>query len=128
MRLSQVLRQIKNVLRNLFARETLGEAPELRDSTAPRRQFAAMLLRGEALPVDAEAAHPRRGAGALRVLFAPEVLPEDPPGPPRAIRPGLLRALFVPEPIVDLPAAPGKPVRSAWLRWLFRFERLDPPP
>lgn len=147
------LREIKNFVRNVFARETLEEAPPSPAPAGPQRQFTAMLFGSEPLSLDAEAAPLPRGSGLLRSLFAPEPLPEDPveppsgagPGPlrvpfgaealpepptqvPAPARPGgLLRALFAPEPLPELPAAAPRPRRSAWLRWLFGFERLGPP-
>lgn len=119
------LRKIKNFVRNVFARETLGEAPPSRAPSEARRSLTAMLFASEPLPLDAE---PRRktGPGLLRFLFGAEVLPEDPPEPARP-RAGLLRAVFAPEPLPELSAAPPGRRRAAWLRWLFRFEHLDPP-
>jgi hypothetical protein len=122
------LREIKNLMRNVFARETLEEAPIATTHRDPKRQFAAMLFRREPLALDPEPPPRASRPGLLSALFARESLPEDPETPrPHAARPGLFRALFAREPLPELSAAPAKPARSAWLRWLFRFERLDPP-
>jgi hypothetical protein len=152
MPLPDQLRTIKNFVRNVFAHETLDEAPVPGAPAEPGRQFAAMLLGREPLALDPEAPA-RTSAGVLGKLLAPEVLPEDPVEPPRAARPGvlsflfaretlaedppapprsssrpgLLHALFAPEPLPEVAAPRPRPSRSAWLRWLFRFERLDPP-
>jgi hypothetical protein len=124
---SAILRTIKSFVANVFAHETLDEAPNLAAPAQPRRQFAAVLFRREPLALDVEEEPRPLRPSLLGLLFAPEVLPEDPPRPDSPRRPGLLRALLAPEPLPELAAAPGRPTRAAWLRWLFRFERLDPP-
>jgi hypothetical protein len=124
MPLAHQMRAIKNVMRNVFARETLPDAPERSaPPAAPRVTLGALLFAREALALDAEppATATRRGA------FTAEPLAEDPPEPPRPPRRGLLGALFAPEPLPADPPAPSAPSRASWLRWLFRPEPLDPP-
>lgn len=126
--LSAILSKIKAFLRNVFAHETLDEAPISAAPKEPRRRFATLLLGKEPLSVEPEASKGPRGAGLVRILFAPEPLPEDPPAPPARSSPGPLALLFAPERLDELPPQPGPRARRAhWLRWLFRFERLDPP-
>ncbi len=82
-------------LRNVFARETLPVAPEVRRRR--RRGMAALLFAVEPLPLEPELRRPRRGL--VRSLLAPEPLALEPEPPPRRHTP--------------------------WLRWLFALERLD---
>lgn len=127
MALPQQLRAIKNLLRNVIARETLDEAPPAPGS-ARRTRFVSFLLEAEPLGSDPEPPRPAPARGLIGALFAREVLPEDLlPPPVSAAAPGLLHALFAPEALPDLPQKPPRPRRSHWLRWLFSFERLDPP-
>lgn len=100
---AHALRVIRDVLRNVFARERLDVAP---------------------LPATPE----RPRASLLKALLAAEPLPLDPEPPPRARRPGVLRALFGREVLSESPPESPRPARQRWLRWLFRPESLDPPP
>jgi len=133
MPLTHQLRTIKNVLRNVFARERLEEAPERSDpppgtpdSLAAPPSFAAMLFAREPLAMDPE---PRADARRLGWAgpFAREPLAEDPEPPASAARAGILRALLAPEPLPEHPPTPPRREETAWLRWLFRPEPLDPP-
>jgi hypothetical protein len=97
------LRATIAVIRSICAREVLGEEP-------------ATL-----------ATHPT-GAGRrlLRLLFAIEPLPLDPPAPPRRRR-ALLRTLFAPERL-PLDPVPASPRRRSRLAALLAPERLDDSP
>jgi hypothetical protein len=101
-----VLRILSQIVRNLFARERLDEAPA-EVETVPAR---------------------RAGPALVSMLFAPEPLPLDPESPPRVHRGGLAAALFAREPLPEDPPAPPRGRRGRWLRWLAAPERLDPPP
>jgi hypothetical protein len=126
MALTHRLREIKILVRNVFAHEDLEEAPALEVRASTRRQFAASVFGREDLSLDPETVSSSR-PGILSAIFGAEVLAEDPVSPPRSAGPGVLRALFAPEPLPELPVTPPRHRRAAWLRWLFRFERLDPP-
>lgn len=63
-------------------------------------RFLRVTFGSESLPDAPPAAAPKARRGALRLLFAPEELPEDAPLPPRP--------------------------RARWLAWLFAPERIDP--
>lgn len=127
MPLVQELREIKTVLRNLFAREELGEARQ--DDAplpAPRASALSSLFAREPLEEDAPLPPAPERRGALAAIFAPEPLPEDPPRPAPK-RAGVLAALFAPEALEEEPV-PAPPRRSSgWLRWLFGSESLDSP-
>lgn len=76
--------------------------------------------------LDAAPPRPRRtgSAGVLRMLFAPEALPFDPPLVKRPRR-GVARMLLAPEQLpFDPPASRQR--RARWPRWLFAREPLDP--
>jgi hypothetical protein len=96
------LRAVKSFLRNVFAREELGEA---RQTDAPPRA-------------------PRRPA--LATVFARERLPEDPPAP-IVKRAGVLDAIFGREVLEEAPVPAPAPRTTGWLRMLFGSEPLDSP-
>jgi hypothetical protein len=127
MALAGQLSKIKTIVRNVFAHETLDEAPIPATPAEPQRRFAALVFGREPLSTEPEAARGKGGPGLVRILFAPEPLPEDPPAPPARDRRGLLTMLFAPEPLGELPPPAPRAPRAHWLRWLFRFEHLDPP-
>lgn len=99
MNAAQALRVARQIVRDLFARESLGEAPPPVSHAAAkaRPSLARLLFAPEPLPLDPEVAPPTRRATFVRALFAPEALPEEPPPAPRPPRPGWLRSLFAPE-------------------------------
>ncbi len=121
------LRIAAEIVRNLFARETLGEVAASREATQPvseRPTLLATIFAIETLPVDPEP--PRRAErDEARGLFSAEALPEDPVPPPRARRRGILRALFAFEALSEDPAPPPHPRRRRWLSWLFGLESLE---
>ena len=60
----------------------------------------------------------------LRAVFGREELPQAPALPERPARPSVLRLLFAPEPLpMDPPLAPRR--RGRFFAWLFAPERLD---
>jgi hypothetical protein len=127
MNVAHALRIGREIVRNLFAREPLGEDTIPPPGAPPRPSIARLLFAPERLDEAPEAGPRRQRGGLARALFVPERLEEEPPGPPRARRPSLARALFAPEPLPeDPPAAPRR--RRRWLRWLVVPEVLDPPP
>lgn len=105
MDVAQALRIGQQIVRNLFAREVLGESPPSGppDPAPPRNSLA-------------------------RALFAPERLGVDPEPAPSPRRRTLAQALFAPEPLPEEPPAAPRPARTRWLRWLVVPESLDPPP
>jgi hypothetical protein len=95
------LRVAREIVRHLFARERLSEDPVASPFRPPRPSL-------------------------LRLLFAPETLPQDPERRP-APRAGILSALFRREQLGEAPAPAPRPPRRSWLRTLLAPERLDPP-
>lgn len=102
MDVAHALRIGRQVLRNVFARERLDEAPPppAAAPAAAHRPAWRLLFAPEELAVDPEPAPPPRRIPVF-AIFTPEVLPEEPP----------------PEP---------SPPRARWLRWLFVPESLEP--
>jgi hypothetical protein len=97
-RLTQYLTSAVGFARKIFAVERLAE-PEPQAVQATQR------------------------TSLLRLLFAVEPLPCDPP-PPRQARPSLAKLLLAPESLPEDPPL-ARRRRSQWLRWLFAPERLD---
>jgi len=121
----RIARVATEILRLTFARESLreeaGSAP--RQPRAPGR-FLRLLFAIEPLPMDPPAPASRR-SGLLSGVFAPEALPQDPLPPERRPgAPGLFRALFAPERLPQDPVPPAPP-RAGRLAKLFSFEKLD---
>jgi len=87
-----------------------------------RLTIARERLGGELAPAPAGSHRPRR---LLRLLFAIEPLPLDPPAPSRR-RGSLLAALLTPEPLPRDPVASAPSRRRSRLAALFAPEKLDP--
>ncbi len=87
--------------------------------------FARKIFAVERLP-DAGPQDARRSErpSVLRLLFAAEPLPSDPPLPQRARR-GVSALLFAHEPLPQNPPGPSRR-RFPWLKWLLAPERIDP--
>ncbi len=98
---AHALRITAEVVRNVFAREELGEAASPDPGLCPKS-----------------------GPSVAEMLFAIEALPVDPEPAPRARR-GAARALFAPEPLGREAAPPRRPRRRGWLAWLFVPESLE---
>jgi hypothetical protein len=93
--------------------------------TSALGSFLRAVFARESLPAAAEPPPPIPRRSAASVLFAPELLPEDPVEPRRAARDrGVLSLLFAPDPLPEDPPVPAPP-RGRWLAWLFAPERLD---
>ncbi len=123
----RIARVATEIFRLTFARESLGD--ERRSATSARRapgRFLRLLFAAETLPIDPPAPL-RRRAGSLHGLFAPESLPQDPVPPPSREAPSMLRALFAPEPLPHDPVTTA-PRRASRLARLFAPERLDDDP
>ncbi len=77
------LLRIKNFVRNVFAHETLEEAPLAVAAPDRTRRMAAVLFQREPLAEDPVAPPRPRNPHGLGALLAAEPLAEDPPAPPR---------------------------------------------
>jgi hypothetical protein len=97
----RIARVASEILRVTFAREPLGEAPRSQAAAPARRRALRMLFAVEPLPLDPPAP-PRPRRASLWSLLAPEPLPRD-PVPPATRRRGRLAALFAPERLDDPP-------------------------
>jgi hypothetical protein len=120
----RIARVATEVLRLTFARESLGDeaGSPTRKPRAPGR-FLRLLFAIEPLPMDPPAAS-RRRATPLGGLFASEALPQDPAPPSRNKPRGLFHALFAPERLPQDPAPAAAP-RASRLAKLFALEKLD---
>jgi hypothetical protein len=98
----RIARVATEILRLTFARESLGPASASeRRAPRPAGRFLRVLFAVEPLPMDPPA--PARRAGlSLRAFLAPEPLPED-PVPPAARHRSRLAAFFAPEKLDDSP-------------------------
>jgi hypothetical protein len=95
---AHALRIIREIVRNIFAQERLGEEASPPATPGPRRTSLA------------------------RMLFAPEPLPLDPEAPRAARAPAPVETL------AEEPVAERAPGRHRWVRWIFRPESLEPHP
>jgi hypothetical protein len=121
---TRIARAALEILRLTVARETLGAAGASA-AGGPRRKplrFLRLLFANEPLPMDPPAP-PRRRHRSIVALLAPEPLPHD-DAPPAAHRPSWLAALLAPEPLPHDPA-PRAPRRRSRLAALFAPEKLD---